>query len=103
MNGYIISTMVATMLIMPILLMTLPATVHAKQVCQKTILYSLTSHPQKESTVLCHPTGKDLVKANDANILFNKGIVAAQHSSLTQCPNSDKSFCSGWDWEKKYG
>jgi hypothetical protein len=99
MNVGRVSTMIVTALLFAVPIIN----ADAEQVCQKTTLYTLTFHPQTEHVVLCHPTGKDLVKANDANILFNKGIVAAQHSSLTQCPNSDKSFCSGWDWEKKYG
>jgi hypothetical protein len=89
--------------VLMIIIVSTVSTVHAKQVCQRTTLYVYTQPIQTEKTILCHPDKATMKKASDANILFNDGIVAAQHSSLTQCPNSDKSFCSGWDWEKKYG
>jgi hypothetical protein len=97
-----ISTIIVTILftVPPIL------SVNAAEKCQNTTLYPLTIPPGKpEHVILCHPTGKDLVKANNANISFDKGIVAAQHSSLTltQCPNSDnKNLCSGWEFAKRY-
>lgn len=78
--------------------------INAKQVCERTTLYSLTSHPQAEHFILCHPTGQDLVKANNANIEFNKGIIAHHNSTINKCPssNKDSSFCEGWNYAKRY-
>jgi hypothetical protein len=74
----------------------------SKEICTKTTLYTLTFHPQKEKTILCHPDTATEKKLNDYNILFNKGLVAGQHSPLIKCPSSDKSFCDGWEYAKKY-
>jgi hypothetical protein len=79
-------------------------TVH-HDVCKQTTLYSLTFPPQKEpDMILCHPTGKALVAANNANIEFNKGGEAGHMRTLTfnstnqlNCPSGNsKEFCSGW-------
>jgi hypothetical protein len=79
------------------------STVHAKQICQRTTLYVYTQPIQTEKTILCHPDKATMKKANNANILFNDGIVAAQqHPMLIKCPSSDKSFCDGWSFTKRY-
>jgi len=59
----------------------------SKEICTKTTLYSLTFHPQKEKTILCHPNSAVEKKLNDYNISFDSGIIAA--------PSDVKSFCDG--------
>lgn len=71
-------------------------------ICKNTTLYSLTSHPQKEHMILCHPIGKTLEKQNQANIKLNAGIVLGQHTTSSKCPNNDTSFCEGFYFAKKY-
>jgi hypothetical protein len=73
MNVGRVSTMIVTALLFAVPIIN----AYAKQVCQKTTLYTLIFHPQKQHVLFCHPTGKDLTKANNANIQFNKGVVAA--------------------------
>jgi len=74
----------------------------SKEICTKTTLYSLTFHPQKEKTILCHPNSAVEKKLNDYNISFNSEIIAAQKSTLIKCPSDVKSFCDGWQYQKIY-
>ena len=69
-----------------------------KVVCEKTTLYSFIFPPQKEpASVLCHPVGQELKKADNSNIAFNSGVVAAHTSAAMKCPSHDKEFCAGWE------
>jgi hypothetical protein len=96
MNNYMISVM-----IVPALLSAVPIyLVNAAEKCERTTLYPFTLHPTAEHVVLCHPIGKSLVDANNANLLFNQGIIAGQHSVLTKCPGNNKNFCEGWNYVK---
>jgi hypothetical protein len=46
----------------------------------------------------CHPVGQELKKDNEANIMYNKGIMSAQNSTAVKCPDGhSKSFCDGFD------
>ncbi len=70
--------------------------------CKQTTLYALTFPPGKaEHTILCHPVGKALVAANNANIQYNSGIVEAQNSPNAKCPTGHtKDYCNGWNEAK---
>jgi hypothetical protein len=51
-----------------------------------------------EHTILCHPVGKALTAANNANPRFNAGVVAGQKAPADmKCPSSNKDFCQGWN------
>src|ERR1700740_3092105 len=72
--------------------------INAREICKKTTLYPLTFPPGKaEHTILCHPVGKALTAANNANIQYNAGVEAA-HDTNTNCPTGHtKDYCEGWD------
>lgn len=48
--------------------------------------------------ILCHPFGKKLTAANNANLQYNSGLVAAQNSSPNaKCPaGHTKDYCQGF-------
>ena len=67
------------------------------EICKETTLYSLTFPTGKaEHMILCHPIGKALAAANNANIQYNAGVEAA-HNTNTKCPTGHtKDYCEGW-------
>lgn len=84
---------------------TTPINAHVSrdEVCKKTTLFSFTFPPQMEqNTILCHPVGKALAAANNANIEFNAGIVAAQQHPTTKCPEHTKNACDGWNYQMRW-
>lgn len=69
------------------------------EICEKTTLYPLTFPPgEAEQTILCHPVGKALTAANNANLQFNAGEMAAQNSVNIKCPVG--LGCDGWSFGK---
>ena len=81
-------------------LLTSPIAVNARydESCKKATLYPLIFPPGKaEHMILCHPIGKALAAANNANIQYNAGVEAA-HNTNTKCPTGHtKDYCEGWD------
>lgn len=75
------------------------------EICKKTTLYPLTLPPEKpEHVTLCHPIGKALAAANNANIQFNLGVVDAQKNiNQTKCPTGHtENYCDGWDYQMRW-
>lgn len=91
-----------TLIMIPAIVIPSAATASHKGCTQ---LWVYTQPVQKGPCVIFHhPTGQDLIKANNANIQYNLGIMAAQKANtIIKCPiGHTKSYCDGWLYAEKY-